>query len=95
MPRPHRGSKPVSGGPRAAKNRSRCPPTPATPTTTGDPHVSRVSARPLALQLGQKPLPVRGGLLAILPAEGVLVSTTAHQGSQYLLQAAGKEDMTE
>jgi hypothetical protein len=24
-----------------------------------------------------------------------LVSTTAHQGSQYLLQAAGKEDMTE
>ena len=29
---------------------------------------------------------VRGGLLAILPAESVRVSTTAHQGSQYLLQ---------
>jgi hypothetical protein len=29
---------------------------------------------------------VQGGLLAILPAECVRASTTAHQGSQYLLQ---------
>jgi hypothetical protein len=58
------GSKPVSGGPRAAKSSLRCPTGPPTPThppsNTGDPHVSCISARPLALQLGQKPLPVRG-----------------------------------
>jgi hypothetical protein len=37
------------------------------------------------LQLGQKPLVVRGGLLAILPADSGRVSTTGHQGSQYML----------
>jgi hypothetical protein len=31
---------------------------------------------------------VRGGLLVILPAESVLVSTTGYQGSQYLLRSA-------
>jgi hypothetical protein len=55
-------------------------PAPPTHTNTGGPHVSRiwyvVYLQPLALQLGQKPLTVRGGLLVVLPAESVLVSTT-------------------
>jgi hypothetical protein len=34
----------------------------------------------------QMPLAARRGLLAILPAEAVRVSTIGHQGSQYLLQ---------
>jgi hypothetical protein len=42
---------------------------------------------PLGFQLGQELLPVRGGLLVILPAESVLVSTTGYQGSQYLLRS--------
>jgi hypothetical protein len=65
----------------------RCVDAPLTPTT-GDPHVSRsrMSAWPLASPLRQKPLAVRCGLLATLPAQSVRVSTTGHQGSQYLLQ---------
>ena len=39
MSRPHRGSKPVSGGLRAAEKSSRCL---HTPPTTGDPHASRI-----------------------------------------------------
>ena len=50
MPRPRRGSELVFGGPRAAKSSWRCP---HTHTTTGGPHVSRISARPIAWQLGQ------------------------------------------
>jgi hypothetical protein len=77
-----RGSKPVSGGV-GCQRQLQDPPTHT--TTTGDPHVSRVSARPSAWQLGQKPLAARRGVLAILPAEAVLVSRIpiGHQGSQY------------
>jgi hypothetical protein len=83
MSRPRRGSELVFGGPRAAKSSWRCP---HTHTTTGGPHVSRISARPMAWQLGQELLAARRGVLAILPAQSVRVATTGHQGSQYLLQ---------
>jgi hypothetical protein len=43
-----------------------------------------------SLVRSQELLPVRGGLLVILPAENVLVSTTGHQESQYLFAAQGK-----
>jgi hypothetical protein len=45
MPRPRRGSELVFRGPPAAKSSWRCP---HTHTTTGGPHVSRISARPVA-----------------------------------------------
>jgi hypothetical protein len=83
IPRPRRGSELVFGGPRAAKSSVRCV---NTHLTTGDPHVSRMYACPLAWPLRQKPLATRRGLLAALPAQSVRVSTTGHQGSQYLLQ---------
>jgi hypothetical protein len=47
---------------------------------------SRMSAWYLAWQLRKELLAARRGLLAILPAEAVRVSTTGHQGSQHLLQ---------
>jgi hypothetical protein len=82
MPRPRRGSKPkpVFGGPRAAKSSLRCANTPH--PTTGDPHVSRMSAWSLAsgnFVRSSLRLVAQLGLLAILPAEG----------SQYLLQRKG------
>jgi hypothetical protein len=73
MPRPRRGSKPVSGGPRAAENSlAKIPP-----------HTHqhrRPACQPACQPHGQKPLAVRRGVLVILPAESVLVSTTGHQG---------------
>jgi hypothetical protein len=48
-----------------------------------------MSAWPLAWQLRKKLLAAWYGLLAILPAEAVRVSTTGHQASQYLLQGKG------
>jgi hypothetical protein len=83
MPRPRRGSELVFGGQRAAKSSWRCS---HTHTTTGGLHVSHISARPVAWQLGQGLLAARRGVLAILPAQSVRVATTGHQGSQYLLQ---------
>jgi hypothetical protein len=81
----------VSGDPRAAENSSRCLHT-HTPPATGGPHASRMSAWcvwhawSLGWQLRQELLQVRRRLLVILPAEAVRVSTTGHQGSQYLMQ---------
>jgi hypothetical protein len=52
MPRPRRGSELVFGGPRAAKSSCRCH---HTHTTTGNPHVSRMSVWPLAWPLRTSP----------------------------------------
>jgi hypothetical protein len=89
MPRPRRRSKPVFGGPLAAKNSLRCP---HTHPTTGDTHVSRMYVWSLAWQLRQKPLAVRRGLLVILPAETVRVSTTGHTSREPVF-AAREEGM--
>jgi hypothetical protein len=57
--------------------------------------VSCISARPLALQLGQKPLPVRGASEVVFSPSSCRKRACLYpqlhikQGSQYLLQGKG------
>jgi hypothetical protein len=90
MPRPRRGSELGFGGPRAVKSSRRCV---DTPLTTGDPHVSRMSAWPLAWPLRQELLAARHGLLATLPAQsGACIHNWTSREPVF---AAGKEGMSE
>jgi hypothetical protein len=89
--RPRRGSKLVFGGPRAAKSSLRCI---DTPLTTGDPHVSRMSAWSLAWPLCQKS-PLRRDVAfsppSTLPAQsGACIHNWTSREPVF---AAGKEDM--